>query len=210
MKRIVTALLITVPLLAIPTLSMGQSYEWYINDGQGTVYWWEDITIGVDWEWMAPDAIEPGDVECTTADLPSGGSYYAATQPTDWDCTECEFYAIVYFDNNWPDFVEVVTATLGIGDAGLPGTFSPIAPPATANVATSGNIDCGVAVQFDFGLSPDCLLVNNSLILRISYVDLGGNTHVFWDGECCPSALYANCDTPVENETWGAIKTIFW
>ena len=58
--RIALAFLILA--LALPGLLAAQEMSWFINDGPDSQYLWEDLSIGSFWEWMAPDAIEQGDV----------------------------------------------------------------------------------------------------------------------------------------------------
>ncbi|MFH1689380.1 MAG: hypothetical protein ABIE42_03980 [Candidatus Eisenbacteria bacterium] len=203
-------------LISLPAACLGQTptASWYINDGPDAVYWWEDTSIGSFWEWMYSTAIDAGDDTCAISDLPSpylpGQSLYAVSYPEINDYSACDFWAELYLDNNYGGYSEPVTVTLGTGTAGVLGSFVAVATPVTVFVTTSGAIDCGVAYTFNFGTVANCVLNGNSLILKIDNADTGGNTHIYWDSECCPSALHAYCPaSPVEDNSWGVIKGLY-
>jgi len=187
---------------------------WEIEDGTDTTYAWEDLSIGSYWEWMYSGAIGSGETVCTISDLPSPylptQALYAVSPTEVRDYSGCDFWAILYLDNNWAGFNEPVTVTLGTGTAGIPASFTAVAGPVTVFVTTSGNINCGVPYTFNFGTVPNCILSNTSLILAITNADTGGNTHIYWDALCCPSALYAYCPgSAVEPQGWGSIKALY-
>lgn len=198
------------------TVSFAQTHTdvWEINDGPDATYWWEDLSIGSFWEWMYAGAIEAYEDTCAVSDLPSPylptQALYAVSPPEIRDYSGCDFWAELYLDNNWAGFSEPVTVTLGTGTAGIPGSFVAVAAPVTVFVTTSGNINCGVPYTFNFGTVANCVLNNTSLILEITNNDTGGNTHIYWDAQCCPSALYAFCPgSGIEAESWGAIKGLY-
>ena len=63
--------------------------------------------------------------------------------------------------------------------------------------------------MFDFGTPALLALINNAIIVEITYTGQAGDTHIYWDGQCCPSALYADCTVPVEERTWGNVKQLY-
>jgi len=198
-------------LLAAPSISVAQT--WYFNDGMSTNgYWWSDDSIGPFWEWMGPDAIEPGDVDCTYTDMMTDDYYqpfWASTQIYEQEDTATHFWAEIDFDNNHPGFQELVTVTLGKGLPGNPASFIPLAAPVNGTISTSGIFDCGTKYIFDFGMV-SFALNGEALILKIEELnDSGGNTHIFWDGECCPSALYASGAVPDDETSWGGLKALY-
>jgi hypothetical protein len=214
MRTIFIFVAVAVFSLSLSAVCAGQTNVWYINDGPDVTYHWEDTSIGSFWEWMYPTAIDPGDSLCTISDLPSPympqSPLFAVSYPENAIYSGCEFYAVLYLENNYPGFSEPVTVTLGTGTAGIPASFVPIATPVTVYVTNSGTFACGLPYTFNFGTVASCVLTGNSLILQITNNDTGGNTHIFWDSWCCPSALYANCPaTGAENRSWGAIKSLY-
>ncbi len=53
------------------------------------------------------------------------------------------------------------------------------------------------------------LLNGESLVLRIGYTGELYDTHIYWDGLCCPSALHCEEGTAVEENSWSAVKTLY-
>ncbi len=198
-------------LLAIPSLSAAQ--VWYFNDGpSATGYWWSDDSIGPFWEWMGQDAIAPGDTVCTYTDMMSDSyyqPYWASTQVYEEGDPTTHFWAEIYFDNMYLGYQEAVTVTLGKGTPGNPASFVPLTAPVTGTISSSGNISCGFPYTFDFGMVTFALN-GEALILKIEEpTDTGGRVHIFWDGECCPSALYANPTVPGEEASWSHLKALY-
>lgn len=204
---------IAIAMLAIPAAAAAQT-TWYIDDGTPP-YLWEDSVLGPDWEWMAPDAIAPGDTACSYSILFSNDffrPFYAATQAMDTEFVDKHFWAEIYLCNEYYDFSESVTVTLGMGVAGNPGSFTQVASPVT--VTGIDYVDpvwlCGQMYLFDFGVLPSVMLSDSSLILKIEQpVDTGGRTHIWWDGECCPSALHMSEPTGARSVSWSDLKADF-
>jgi len=204
---------LTILLLTIPTIAFGQGVAWYFNDGPSAGgYWWSDDTIGPFWEWMSPDAIGIDDIDCTYTDMMTD-QYY---QPF-WTTTELYeseqwtgvFWAEIFFENSYNGFMENVTVTLGKGIPGIAASFTPLAPPVSVNVSATGMMWCGTKHVFMFG-SLAIALNNEALILKIEQqVDTGGTTHIFWDSECCASALFGDSVIPTTNSSWGTVKTLY-
>lgn len=210
-KRVREVVMVLILLLAIPMLAAAQDTAWYINDGPDANYLWEDLSLGSFWEWMAEDAIEPGDLVCTYTDLLTGDffqPYYATTAPMSVSYVERHFWAELYLDNGWTGFFESVTVTLGTGMAGNAASFTAVSAPITVTgITDTGSWECGQLVLFDFNILPLVTLNDSSLILKIEHpTDTGGVTHIFWDGECCPSALYVSGDTPATDRSWSGVK----
>jgi hypothetical protein len=78
----------------------------------------------------------------------------------------------------------------------------------TVNV-TNFTMVCGMPYTFDFGVPASLTLTNQSLIIKIWTTVPPGDVHIFWDADCCPSALYADCTVPVEEKTWGQVKQLY-
>jgi hypothetical protein len=186
---------------------------WYFNDGVSVGgYLWSDDSIGPFWEWMEPWAIEDGDTACTWTDLPVVGevsAYYACSGPTDEAFMDCEAWAEIYLANNWPGGSNPTTVTLGVGVCGDEQSFVPLAAPVTVNVTNQmGPDNCGFKYLFNFGqisVSP----YGQSFIVKITYSGAAYDGHIYWDGECCPSALYIECMNPVGESSWGTIKALY-
>ena len=199
-------------LLIVPVLGLAQEYSWYFDDGPDGMYAWEDVSIGPFWEWMFPTAIEVGDITCTIADLLTNEyhqPYYACSPIEDATYLDKHFWAEIYLDNSWAG-TETVDVYFGTGTPGVAASFVSIVGPVTGTVTTSGTWDCGVMYSFDFGTIPSITLASNSLIVMIDHpVDNGGTTHVFWDGECCPSVLHMEPSTAVDEESWSRVKSLY-
>ncbi len=199
-------------LLALPALASAQAISWFINDGPDTGgFAWSDVAIGPAWEAAAPDAIEPGDLVCRAADLPwAPDIYWACTAPLALSFTHYSFWADLYLSNNFADHSNPVTATLGTGTCGLAQSFVAIAGPITLDLVDfDPELDCGLLYHFDFGVVPDFALSGQSLILKIEYAGAEGDGHIFWDGECCPSALACEPGTPAAETSFGLVKSLY-
>ncbi|MCP4089292.1 MAG: hypothetical protein GY746_05825 [Gammaproteobacteria bacterium] len=204
---------LTIILFLIPTLALGQGMAWYFNDGPSAGgYWWSDSSVGPFWEWMSPDAIGPDDINCTYTDMMTGQYYqpfWATTQLYDSEQWAGVFWAEIYFENSYPGFPELVTVTLGKGIPGLAGSFTPLASPVSVIVSASGTMQCGTLHTFTFG-NLSIALNNEALILKIEQqVNTGGTTHIFWDSDCCASALFGDSVIPTTNSSWGTVKALY-
>ena len=199
-------------LAAFCATAPAQTHTWYINDGPNGTYWWEDTGIGPFWEWMTATAIEEGDTLCGIADVPDGvwaTAYYAATLIHTADYSDCRFWAVLYLENSYTGQGEPVYATLGVANP-MTMTFTPVVGPVAQTVTNTGPLDCGQPYTFDFGFVSPLVLTNASLALEITHINLYDSLpHIFWDSECCPSALYAECPSPVEEESWSVIKALY-
>ena len=201
-------------ILLIPVTALGQveEYAWYFNDGPDVMYTWTDTGIAQFWERMGPDEIEVGDLTCAIADLPiisDQTSYWACSYPETRDYLDTHFRAEIYFDNNYPDQFYTVTVDLGKGVCGDPGSFVALGLPVSVIVNTDGNIDCGVLYTFDFGVFDEVSLVDESLIVKITYEGDNYDTHIYWDSECCPSALLGESGTAVRESNFSVIKSLY-
>ncbi len=212
MMRCVLAVILIAPFLVMPMTASAD--VWYFNDGaSASGYWWADDTIGPFWEWMSPDAIEPGDTTCTWTDLPVQGevnAYYACSGPVFATFMDCDAWADIYLANNWPDGSNPTTATLGVGTCGDPQSFVAIATPVTVTVTNQmGPPYCGQKYTFNFGQIDFLDPAGQSLIVMITYTGVDYDGHIYWDGECCPSALNIECMTPSDEASWGTIKGLY-
>jgi hypothetical protein len=199
-------------LLLLPAAGMCQTISnvWYFNDGPGTSYWWgdSDPQLGPFWEWMGPGYIAPGDTACGIADLLNPPQeYYAASQVEASHTYAGNFWAEIYFSNNYPNHNNPAHAAIGYGTPGIPGSFVQVGPTVTANV-TNLTVGCGQMYTFNFGIQY-ITLTNQAVIIKIWTSVPPGDVHIYWDAECCPSALYLDSTVAVESESWGAIKQLF-
>ena len=78
----------------------------------------------------------------------------------------------------------------------------------TANV-TNLTIGCGAEYTFDFGGPHIINVLNQSVLIKIWTTIEPGDVHIYWDAECCPSALYLGTSVGVETESWGTIKQLY-
>jgi hypothetical protein len=191
---------------------MGQvhTHIWYFNDGPGTSYTWGDIDpqLGPFWEWMGPGYIAPWDTVCAVADLLNPPQeYYAASQVEASALYAGNFWAKIYLSNNYAGHNNPVHAALGYGTPGNPSTFIQVAPTVTVNV-TNLTFTCGQEYTFNFGGPWYINLTNQAVIIKIWTTIPPGDVHIFWDYECCPSALYLDTSVPVEEDSWGGIKKL--
>ncbi len=197
-------------LILIPGLAMGQAFSWYVDDGPDVGgYIWSDTAYGPFWEWMGAAAFGP---DCVWTDLPDAPTYYwACSDPQFFDYSGYEFWADIYLGNNWPDHSNPVTVTLGTGVCGDAQTFVAFGQPVTVNVvdydATGEN--CGFLYRFDFGIIGDLILNGESLIMRIGYTGEAFDTHIYWDSDCCPTALHCEEGTAADENTWSAVKALY-
>jgi hypothetical protein len=213
-KTAIACTLLTLTLLVLPGLAFAQAFTWFVNDGPDVTYLWEDTSIGTFWEAMAVDAIEPGDLTCTYTDLPvvADGvlAYYACTAPQTYDFSDYSFWADLYLSNNYVDHSNPVTVTLGTGTCGQEGSFIAVAGPITLDLVDfNPELDCGIAYHFDLGVVASLPLNGESLILKIEYAGIAYDGHIFWDSECCPSALACEHGTPVETMNFGSVKALY-
>jgi len=191
--------------------SLPPTVTWYFNDGPHSTWQWADNNpqLGQFWEWMYPTAIAPEDTVCAAADvLQPPQEYYATTQLYAHDTFWCQFWAVIYLSNNYPNHNNPVHAALGYGTPGPAGVFIPVSPTVTVNV-TNFSPGCGMPYTFNFGVPSSFTVNNQSLIVKFWTTIPPGDVHVYWDSPCCPSALYADCTVPAEGDTWGKIKELY-
>ncbi len=197
-------------LILIPALAMGQAFSWFIDDGVDVGgLAWSDAAYGPYWEWMGTASFAP---TCVWADLPNEPAYYwACSDPQSFDYSGYAFWADLYLANNWPGHINPVTVTLGRGLCGDPQTFVTIGQPVGLAVLEYDDTgqDCGFLYRFDFGIFTDLVLNGESLILRIGYTGDPYDAHIYWDSECCPSALHCEAGTAVDTSNWSAVKALY-
>lgn len=200
-----------VAVMALPAAA--QDFTWTINDGPDGTYAWTDTGIGPFWEAMATDAIAPGDLDCRIADLPlppEVAAYWACTAPQSFDFSNYSFWADLYLSNNYEDHSNLVFATLGTGACGDDQGFTAIAGPVQVTLTYfDPELDCGLVHRFDFGVIASLPLAGQSLVLKIEYAGLAGDGHIFWDGECCPSALGCEEGTAAAPASFGLVKSLY-
>lgn len=187
------------------------SYTWYFNDGPGTLYNWgdSDPQLGAFWEWMGPGYLTPGDTVCTYTDvLQSPQEFYGASQVEENTTYSGDFWAEIYLSNNYPDHSNPVNAAIGYGTPGNPSSFVQVGPTVTGTV-TNMTVDCGQKYTFDFGGPHYITLSNQSVIIKIWTTVEPGDVHIYWDGECCPSALFLDHTVDADKESWGGIKHLY-
>ena len=157
---------------------------WYFDDAG--VQGWGQTGTAPYWEWMDAGPLP----ECTMYDLwDPNHPYYAASHSITYDYSGYRFYAEIWLANNYAEYVEPVTVELRKGSWGNEGT---LIASATAYVTEVLDPDYpGWPHIFDFGTICDLVLDNESLVLKIIYYATPGNTHIYWNGEYCPSALHA-------------------
>ncbi len=198
--------------LLIPAASLAQEASWFFNDGPDGLYMWEDTAIGPFWEYMGPDLLGP-QTECSWTDLLTGQyyqPYYACSEEMNTVFVDKHFWAEIYLDDSWNLPSGPVSATLGTGVCGQEGSFAAVAGPVWVNPIYSGTWDCGLMYTFDFGVLAELIVANASLIVKIDHpTDDGGTTHIFWDSECCPSALHMAPGTAVRGESWSSVKGLY-
>lgn len=208
-----TVICLVALILCLPVVGNGQiiSNTWYFNDGPGTVYWWGDTDpqLGPFWEWMGPGYIAPGDTACAYADvLMPPQEYYAASQVEASMTYVGNYWAKIYLSNNYLDHNNPVYAAIGYGTPGNPSSFVQVGPTVTVNVINL-TVGCGLPYVFDFGGPHSINLTNQAILIKIWTTVPPGDVHIYWDSECCPSALYLGSEVSVETETWGAIKQLY-
>jgi hypothetical protein len=200
-------------LIALSVPAAAQDFTWFINDGPDGAYAWTDLGLGTFWEAMAADAIEPGDVDCRVADLPlppEVTAYWACTAPLSFDFANYGFWADLYLSNNYEAHSNPVFATLGRGTCGQEQSFTAIAGPVQVDLTYfDPEMDCGLAYRFDFGVIGSLALTNESLILKIEYAGQPNDGHIYWDGECCPSALACEEGTAAATASFSLVKALY-
>ena len=203
--------LLAAALTILPALACGQAFSWYIDDGPDGLYTWTDTTLAPFWEWMGPAAF--ADTVCTWTDLPVQPevmAYWACTDPQNYDYSGYGFWADLYLSNNYPDHSNPVTVTLGTGICGQEGSFAVVAGPITLSLVDfDPELDCGFLYRFDFGVIQSLVLTGESLIIKIEYTGENFDGHVFWDADCCPSALHCEEGTAVRAATFSAVKALY-
>lgn len=214
MKTSVHATLLALLLFLLPALASAQAISWFVNDGpDGWGYAWGDLAIGPFWEAMAPDAIAPGDIDCRLADLPYlpwSAAYWACTAPLALNLSGFSFWADLYLSNNYEGHSNPVTVTLGTGTCGQEQSFVAIGGPVALNIVDyDPEMDCGFLYRFDFGIIDPLALSGQSLVLKIEYAGLAGDGHIYWDGECCPSALACEPGTAAAETSFGVVKALY-
>lgn len=202
-----------VALLLPPTLgeSVPSHTVFYFNDGPHSTWQWgdNDPQLGQFWEWMSPSITPPSDSLCAAADvLQPPQEYYATTQVFAHDVFWCHFQAVLYLSNNYPDHNNPVHAAMGYGTPGNAASFVQVSATVTVNV-TNYTMGCGMPYVFDFALVPSFSVNNQSVMVKFWTTVAPGDVHVYWNGECCPSALYADCTVPADQDTWGKIKELY-
>ncbi len=157
---------------------------WYFDDAG--VAGWGQTYNPPKWEWMDAGPLP----DCTMQDLDPSNPYYAASYPISADYSGYRFYAEIWLANNYANYVEPVTVELRRGSWGDEGT---LIASATAYVTEPMNVNFpGWPHIFDFGTICDLVLNDESLVLKIIYNNpQGGQTHIYWNGEYCASALHA-------------------
>lgn len=208
--RAVVCLALTL-LMGTASLAGAQAFTWYIDDGPDGTYIWTDTGIGPFWEPMGAAAFE--DTICTFTDLPVATevpAYYACSPAESFDYSGYGFWADLYLSNNFADHSNPATVTLGTGICGDELSFTAVATPVTLNVVDfDPELDCGVAYRFDFGVIQTLVLDGESLVLKIEYSGIDYDAHIFWDAECCPSALACEEGTATEATHFGSVKTLY-
>ncbi len=203
------AALVMAAMLLTPALVVGQEFSWYIDNGPDGDYIWTDTTMAPFWEWMGAPSFAP---TCAYTDMPNEPIFYwACSDPIYFDYSGYDFWANLYLGNNWPDHSNPVHVTLGYGVCGDPQSFVAIGPAVTVSVVDYDptGADCGFLYRFDFGVLGMLILNGESLILKIGYSGEAYDTHIYWDSECCPSALHAEEGTGVDESTWSSVKALY-
>ena len=212
MRITVIVICLVAVILCLPAVGMSQiiTDTWYFNDGPGTAYWWgdSDPQLGAFWEWMGPGAIAPGDTVCGMGDVLMPPQEYYATSLVEASMTYAgNFWAKIYLSNNYAAHNNPVHAAIGYGTPGTPASFVQVGPTVTVNV-TNFTVGCGMSYTFNFGGPLYVTLTNQSIIIKIWTTVPPGDVHIYWDAECCPSALYLDSTVGTENESWGVIKQL--
>jgi hypothetical protein len=179
------------------------------NDGpeSSTQIKWSEYAYNF-WEEMFQNAADQP--ACSICDLDPSQDYYAYSPIMTNTYTDCAFWAEIYFANNWLGSQNVIYVTLGVGLPGNAASFVPFTAPVSQVVTNQMEPPyCGMLYVFNFGMIPEVLLNQESLIVRIHYTGAYGDGHIYWDSECCPSALYIDCPSPVESGTWSTIKAMY-
>ncbi len=154
---------------------------WYFNDS-GVIGWGQTYTDK--WEWMDYGPLP----DCIWQDLDVDNPYIACSPLLSRDYSGFRFYAKIYLANNYENESDLVTAELRRGSWGNEGT---LLSSASVYCTTYMLGQPTAGYLFDFGMIDDLNLVNESLLVKIIYDGGPGNTHIYWDGEFCASALHA-------------------
>ena len=154
-------------------------YAWYFQDAPHPTYAW-----GMEgWDWH--EYMRPGRPSgpCTYADMFFDTCYFAMTEPLTEDFSGYHFYAGIVFDNEYPGQTNRVRLELA--------QWIPWTVLATADVYITS--DEPVLYTADFGTIPYLVLVDMPLMVKMDYMGGGiePKSHIIWNGDECPSALYA-------------------
>lgn len=200
---VVVFAVVAVAVLAMPILGMAAPpptvTTWYFDDS-GVVGWGQNGWANPpQWEWM-----DAGPLAGTLPyyDLDPQNPYYACSSVLTADFSGFRFWADIWFANNYAG-ANTITVELRRGGWLNQGT---LIASATGTVT---NIMPGALYTFDFGVIPTLVLNNESLIVKIIYTGMSGDTHIYWDLSTAPSALNADREVPVDAATWGKIKALY-
>ncbi len=118
------------------------------------------------------------------------------------DYSGFHFWADIWFANNYAG-ANTITVELRRGAWMNQGTLIASATGTVTNVMP------GALYTFNFGVIPTLVLNNESLIVKIIYTGMSGDTHIYWDQPNYPSALNADREVPTGAATWGKIKALY-
>ena len=200
-------------ILFLPVAGVAQiiTETWYFNDGEGTDYRWGDADpeLGQFWERMGKRYVPPEDTACAYGDiLTPPQEYYAVSEIEAGVSYFGYFSAEIFLSNNYPGHENPVYAAIGYGTPGNAASFIQVGPAVSVNV-TNMTIGCGEPYSFIFGGPYEIFLENQALMIKIWTTVPPGDVHIYWYGQCCPSALHYDSEVSVEEETWGTIKRMY-
>jgi hypothetical protein len=155
----------------------------WLFDDKGVAGW--GLTYTEKWEHMDFGLLP----ECIYQDLDTQNPYYAASYPLVADYSGYRFYAEIWMANNYTGQSELVTAELRRGQWGEEGTL--LASASVEVISYMAASDHGQPYTFDFGTIEDLVLDDEAIVVKILYLGTPGDTHIYWNGEECPSALHA-------------------
>jgi hypothetical protein len=177
--------------------SVSAQNTWYFDDSPPGGSWGDGIPPTPFWEPMDFGPLEG----CVGQDLANDSPRFGCTDPMTVDYSGYHFYAEIWFGNNTgPAWVwaELRTGSWGTPDPGL--------ALALDSVFVNNPLQPPVKYTFDFGTINNLVLTNKSLIVKIIYPYPAGNTHIYWNGTECPSALHGASPGNIPTLTeWGLI-----